>query len=167
MGADLLERLGRRGKLTITVEDGTIFVRLVAPGPYVGGRCTIDKADLFENCRLGAKTWEGEGADLAALLVECAEATRPPEHDIEYLRSLMESRRQSRVHGPPLPTYQRWSGWRPGIDRWLHTYSHAREYLGGYLHYGLAEEAKFEAERRADEEHRRTQRQFATKAVLG
>lgn len=158
----LMDRLGRRGKMTVTVTDGSFDVRLDAPGPFVNGRSTTDKADLFSHLRLGAKDWHGEGPDLAALLVECDEASRPRTNDVDSLRWLMERRQDTRTCGPPLPTYQRRHGWRPGMGRWLSTYSHAHEYLAGYLHYGLAEEQKFEAERRESEvglarhvEHRR------------
>lgn len=166
-GDYLLDRLGRRGTLTITVSDGQYEVRLDTPGPYgVGGRCTIDKGDLFEHCHLGAKGWRGEGPDLAALLTECDEASRPRSHEIGELRWSMERRRETRTHGPELPTYRRWDGWRPPVTQpWLRTSNHAYEYLGGYLR-DLQEEREFDAEQRASQERRRTQRQFATKRAL-
>lgn len=128
----LLNRLGRRGKLTITIENGSFDVRLDAPGPYVGGWCTTDKADLFSHCRLGAQDWHGEGPDLASLLAECDEQSRPQSNSPDDLRRAIERRRDTRTLGPPLPSYRRWYGWRPGIERWLRTFSHAHEYLDGY-----------------------------------
>lgn len=149
----LLDRLGRRGKLTITVEDGLFDVRLVAPGPYVGGWSTTDKADLFEHCRLGAKSWHGEGLDLAGLLLMCEMESRPDTHGVDDLVWLIEHRRHTRTAGPPLPSYMRWHGWRPGQERWLRTSSHAHEYLAGYER-DLRTEQEFNAER-ADAERRR------------
>lgn len=150
MSSTLFDRLGRRGTLTITVEDGTFDVRLVTPGPYVGGRATTDKADLFSYCRLGAKDWHGEGRDLAALLAQCAEESRPPFHDIDGLRWSMSRRRESRTYGPPLPDYRKWHGWRPGDGRWLRVSTHAAEYLARY-HADRAIERDHEAAQRASE----------------
>lgn len=145
-GLQVLDRLGRRGALTITVEDGNFDVQFKSPGPF--GRlswCTTDKADLFTHCRLGSKNWHGEGPDLDALLTECEEATRPEHRDVDDLRWEIESRRESRTLGPPLPTYMRWHGWRHGEERWLRTSIAAREYVGGYVR-DLEAEAKFNAE---------------------
>jgi hypothetical protein len=142
------DRLGRRGKLAITAEDGVFTVRLVAPGPYVGGWCTSDKGDLFEHCHLGAKDWHGEGSDLAALLVECDEQSRPRPNGPDDLRFAIEYRRSTRTCGPPLPSYRRWYGWAPGHERWLRTSSHQYEYLDGYLR-DLKGEIVFEEEQAA------------------
>ena len=130
-----LHRLRRRGTLTITTQGDTIEVRFKALGPYGGrGWCTTDTVDLFQHCRLGAKDWHGEGLDLAALLAECEEATRPEQRDVDSLAWAIERRRESRVYGPPLPSWTgSMYGWRPGQERWLRTSSHAHEYLAGYL----------------------------------
>lgn len=162
---DVLDRLRRRGELTITATDSGYDVRLVTPGPYVRGRATIDRADLFSHLRLGAKDWHGEGLDLAALLVECDEASRPSYTDIDSLRWWMTHRRDTRTCGPPLPTYMRWRGWSPGTERWLRTSSHANEYLDGYQR-DRETERQFEAEQAVSAALRRSRRQFATKAVL-
>lgn len=138
MSNEIMARLGRRGVLTVTVEDGRYEVTLKAHGPWVGGRCTTDKHDLFEHCRLGAKNWHGDGPDLDALLVTCEIESRPDTHDIDDLAWKIERRRDSRTHGPPLPSFNRWAGrraeggWRPGEERWLRTSDHKYEYLGGY-----------------------------------
>lgn len=151
--ARLLDRLSRRGELTIQAKDGALDVRLVIPGPYVRGSCSTDKADLFEHCHLGAKDWHGEGDDLAALLAACEDESRPRAREVDDLVWEIEWRRDSRTHGPPLPTYQRWRGWTPGHDRWLRTSSHAFEYLGGFER-DLRAEQDFEDERAADRARR-------------
>lgn len=139
-------RLSRRGSLSIEAFDGHFDVRFQAPGPALGrGWCTLDEADLWEHCHFGAASWRGDGLDLDALVVECEEATRPRRADVEDLRHKIEYRRNSRTHGPPLPDYMRWNGWRPGGGRWLRTSAHQHEYLGGYLR-DLSEERKFDRE---------------------
>lgn len=145
---DVVDRLGRRGVLTIKVEDGTFDVRLATRGPYGHlAWCSTDKADLFEHCHLGATNWHGEGADLAELLVTCEEESRPRREDVAGLIWSIEHRRDTRTLGPPLPSYDRWRGWRPGQDRWLRTSSHAREYLDGYRR-----DLNVELERTAEEQ---------------
>jgi hypothetical protein len=141
----ILDRLSRRGSLTIDVKDGTATVRFTAPGPYRDrGWCTSDEADFWSHLRLGATHWNGEGTDLGALLTECENATRPPYEDADSLRSKIEHRRETRTTGPPLPTYGRGRpGWRPGIGRWLTT-THTNEYLGGYLRDLTAERTRIE-----------------------
>jgi len=144
--ADVLLRLSRRGQVTIEADDGDYTVTFKAPGPYRGRAwCTTDEADLYEHCHLGAKDWRGEGRELASLLAECEEATRPRSRPVVDLVWEIERRRTTRTLGPPLPSYIRWDGWRPGQERWLRTSSHASEYLGGYLRYVEAER-KFEDE---------------------
>lgn len=136
VSTELMDRLGRRGVLTVTVEDGSFEVTLKVHGPWVGGRCTTDKHDLFDHCRLGAKNWHGEGPDFDALLVLCEMESRPDTHEIGDLAWRIERRRNSRTHGPPLPSYVRFyggPGWRPGVERWLRTSDHKHEYLVGYL----------------------------------
>lgn len=141
-----LNRLSRRGKLTITAADGHYQLHLKAPGPYLGRAwCTSDEADFWQHCHLGATTWYGEGPDLDVLLAECEEVSRPRYRDVDDLRWEIERRRESRTLGPPLPSFIRWNGWRPGDERWLRTFSHAREYLGGYER-DLEVERKFETE---------------------
>lgn len=145
---DLLVRLSRRGRLTIVAEDGRYAVSFDAPGPYQGRAwCTLDEADLWSRCGLGASNWHGEGSDLAALLVECEQASRPQSFDVDALVGQIERRRESRTSGPPLPSYRRWDGWRPGSERWLTAPSHIVEYLGGYLR-DLEVERAFEDEQR-------------------
>ena len=146
MPEQVLDRLGRRGTVTMTVHDGVIDLRFKAPGPYRGRAwCTTDEADLYEHCRLGAKDWHGEGSDLSALVVECEESTRPEHRDVNELVWSVKRRRDSRVYGPPLPYWtSSLYGWRPGQERWLRTFSHAHEYLGGYLRYVEAESADYE-----------------------
>lgn len=144
----MIERLSRRGTLTITAEHGTYDVSFKAPGPYQGRAwCTQDEGDLWEHCHLGATNWHGEGADLGALLIECEEASRPRLRDLDDLRAAITYRRATRTCGPPLPSYMRWKGWRPGEGRWLRTSSHAYEYLGGYER-DLKIEREFKSERR-------------------
>lgn len=145
--SDLLDRLSRRGTLSITAEDGSYDVTFKAHGPWLYGRCTTDKHDLFDHCRLGAKNWHGEGPDLDVLLLTCEMESRPDNHDIDELVWRIECRRNSRTCGPPLPHYQRWLGWHPGEERWLRTFSHEREYRAGYLR-DVEEERRFEAEQR-------------------
>lgn len=129
----VLDRLSRRGKLTIAARDGRYDVRLQAPGPYLGRSwCTTDESDYWQHCHLGAASWHGEGSDLDALLVDCEETTRPRYREVNDLRWDIECRRESRTLGPPLPSYVRWHGWRPSDERWLRTSGHAYEYLGGY-----------------------------------
>lgn len=147
----LLDRLGRRGVLTITVEDGVFDVRLAVRRPSR----TIDAADLDHHCRFGPSDWHGEGADVEALLAACDEASRPARMSVDDIVWNVELRRSSRTHGPPLPSYRRWHGWRPGHDRWLRTSSHAWEYLAGY-------ERDLRVERQFDEE----QRQAAIRRTL-
>lgn len=142
-----LDRLGRRGILTIVAEDGSYDVRLKAPGPYgKNGSCTTDKADLYEYVHLGASSWQGEGSDLDALLLLCEIETRPRTREIDDLRWDIEYRRNSRTHGPPLPSYRKWHGWSPGDERWLRTSAHKYEYLDGYLRRDLVAEKTFLAE---------------------
>lgn len=137
---DILNRLSRRGILTITAEDGMYEVRFKAPGPYGNrGWCSTDEADLFQYCHLGASDWRGEGADLAELIHVCFVESAPRERVIDDLVWDIEQRRNSRTYGPPLPTYRRWYGWTPGQERWLRTAWHGGEYLGGYRR-DLAEE---------------------------
>lgn len=144
---DLLDRLSRRGRVTMTLQDGTIDLHFKAPGPYRGRAwCTADEGDLYEWCRLGAKDWHGEGSDLAALLADCDGATRPQHRTVDELVWAIEHRRDTRTYGPPLPTYRRWHGWSPGEGRWLRTSSHKNEYLAGYLHYGIKAAQEFETE---------------------
>lgn len=148
----LFDRLGRRGKLTITVEDGNFDVRLVTRGPYGHmAWCPSDKADWWGHVRLGATDWHGDGPDLGRLLTECEEASRPPWWDVDDLRAAIDRRRETRTHGPALPSYRRWHGWRPAVgERWLRASSHATEYLAGYLR-DVEEERQFNAEARARE----------------
>lgn len=150
----LLDRLSRRGVLTITAEDGSFEVTFKAHGPWINGRCTTDKHDLFDHCRLGAKNWHGDSFDLAALLVLCEMETRPDNNDIDDLAWKIQRRRNSRTYGPPLPTYMRWDGWSPGIERWLRTSDHKHEYRGGYER-DLVAERKFDAEQAASEARRK------------
>lgn len=148
MTTQLLDRLSRRGKLTVSADDGDYEVHLKAPGPYNGRSwCTSDEADFWSHCHLGASDWRGGGPDLEALLTECEEATRPRYRDVDDLRWAIETRRESRTLGPPLPSFRKWHGWRPGDEWWLRSSSHATEYLAGYLHYDLDGERKFNAER--------------------
>lgn len=169
----MLDRLGRRGKLTITVEDGTVNVRLHAPGPYRHGSAPTWLADLYQHCRLGAQSWVGEGTDLGELLTECDEASRPDHHDVDELRWKMECRTLTRTHGPPLPWYRRWHGWHPGAERWLSCYSHASEYVLRYL-ADLGSEREVEQVRVDGERARRqavadraARHRFAVKRYLG
>lgn len=149
-----LNRLSRRGTVTIVAKDGTFDVTLKTPGPYRGrGSCSTDEADFWDYLHLGATNWRGSGADLDALLACCEEETRPRWRDIDDLVWAIESRRDTRTTGPPLPSYRRWHGWSPGIGRWLRTHSHAYEYLAGYER-DRRDERKFEAERAADEARR-------------
>lgn len=142
-----LDRLTRRGMLTITANDGNYDLRFKAPGPYQGRSwCTTDESDFWSHCRLGASDWQGEGTDLDALITECEETTRPQHRDVDDLRWAIETRRNARTNGPPLPSYQPWHGWHPGVERWLRTSSHATEYLAGYLR-DLEGERTFDAER--------------------
>ncbi len=153
--ADPTGRLSRRGTLTITARDGIYAVRFKAPGPYQGRAwCTTDEGDLWEHCHLGASDWHGEGTDLPALLVECEEATRPRYRDADEMRSAIDYRRATRTLGPPLPSYMRWHGWRPGMERWLRTSSHAYEYQGGYLR-DLNIEREFNEQQEASRERRK------------
>lgn len=126
----LLDRLSRRGVLTITADDGTFQVRIkIRRHPR-----TIDVADLFEWCHLGASDWSGEGTDLAELLAACEGQSRPAFHDVDGLVVSIEQRRASRTYGPPLPTFiPVRGGWVPGHGRWLRVGDHAREYLAGHL----------------------------------
>lgn len=162
---EIMDRLGRRGVLTVTAQDGSYELTFKAHGPWIGGRCTTDKHDLFEHCRLGAKNWHGEGSDLDALLVLCEMESRPDTHDIDDLVWSIERRRDSRTCGPPLPTYMRWHGWRPGDERWLRTFSHANEYLAGYLR-DIDEQRKFDAERAVAAARRNAAERRRVKAVL-
>jgi hypothetical protein len=131
----VLDRLSRRGNVTIKAEDGTYAVTLAAPGPYRGRAwCTSDEADLYEHCRFGAKSWHGEGNVLGELLATCETESRPERRHVDDIVWAVQTRRSSRTYGPPLPTYLEWRGWRPGQDRWLRTFSHAHEYLLGYMH---------------------------------
>jgi hypothetical protein len=141
-----LGRLSRRGKVTITAEDGSYEVSFKASGPYRGrGWCTIDEADLWNHCHLGATNWHGEGTDVRALIATCEEETRPRQRDVDDLVWEIEYRRHSRTHGPPLPSYRRWHGWRPETERWLRTFSHQHEHLGGYER-DVKEAQQFEAD---------------------
>lgn len=133
---DLLDRLSRRGILTITAYDRRFDVRLEVRHP----RQTVDTADLFEACHLGAHHWRGDGDDLHQLLTTCEEQSRPRHRDIDELRWEIDYRRNTRTYGPPLPSWISWRGWRPGTGRWLRTFSHAHEWLGHHL-------AALEAER--------------------
>lgn len=162
-----LDRLSRRGKLTINATDGCFEVNFKAPGPYRGRSwCTTDEADLYEHCHLGATDWQGDGPDLTSLIIECEEATRPRERDVDDLVWAIENRRDSRTYGPPLPSYMRWHGWRPGQGRrWLRTFSHQSEYLAGYLR-DLKTEREFNAERREAEIRRTHRRRLHTRDVL-
>lgn len=172
---EILNRLGRRGDLTITAKDGSFDVSFKAPGPYQGrGWCTTDESDFWSHCRLGASDWHHEGPDLDALVTECEEMTRPQYLDVDDLRFRVEQRRDSRTSGPPLPSYRRWHGWSPGIDRWLRTSDHAHEYLAGYLRDLNAErtfnaERASAAERRANDElrHRRFRAGVPTESAEG
>lgn len=129
----LIDRLSRRGKLTIEAEDGRYDVHFTAP--FVS---LIETHDLFEHCRLGAHNWHGEGDDIDALLVTCEIETRPDTRDVDELRWAIERRRETRTAGPPLPTFFKYGGknmgptWRPGPERWLRTSDHKYEYLDGY-----------------------------------
>lgn len=149
----LIDRLSRRGKLTIVAVDGEFKVELDTPGPYGGrGSCTTDKADYWSHCDLGAPSHHDEGDNLDELLENCELATRPHYRDVDELRGAIELRRESRTYGPPLPSYMRWGWgggldpWRPGQERWLRTSSHAHEYLDGYAR-DIADEKALEAER--------------------
>lgn len=159
---DLLDRLGRRGTLTITVKDGVYDVRLKTPGPY-GGRswCTTDEADFWGHLHLGARDWHGDGRDLDALLATCDEESRPRWRTVDDLVWGVTYRRRTRTLGPPLPSYRRWAGWRPGMERWLRTSSHAHEYLVGYER-DLMEERRFLAEQ-AEYADRTTARSSASR----
>lgn len=159
-----IDRLSRRGVLKITAEDCSYEVTFKAHGPWLGG-CTTDKHDLYQHCYLGAKNWHGEGADLVALVAECEEATRPRHRDVDELVYAIEARRDSRTHGPPLPTYQRWNGWRPGVERWLRTSSHAQEYVGGYLR-DLEIEREFIVERKTMEARAKVRERASVRSVL-
>lgn len=147
---DVLDRLSRRGVLTITGESGAFDVAFKVPW----GQRTTDKSDLIEHCHLGAKDWYGEGDDLAVLLAECEEASRPQHRDVDELVWSIERRRDTRTCGPPLPNYQRWRGWRPGHERWLRTLSHQHEYLTGYLR-DIEIEQQFEDENLRRQRHTR------------
>jgi hypothetical protein len=163
----LLDRLSRRGVLTITAEDGSFDVTFKAHGPWIGGRCTTDKHDLFDHLRLGAKNWQGDGPDFAAQLVLCEMETRPDNHEIDDLAWKIERRRDSRTHGPPLPSYIGWyrGGWRPGDERWLRTSDHKYEYIVGYLRQ-VETARKDQIERHQAEVRRRVAERRRVKKVL-
>ncbi len=154
------DRLSRRGTLTITAKDGVYAVTFKASGPYRGRAwCTTDEADLWEHCHLGASDWHDEGNDLAALLTECEQVTRPRERSVNELAWAITCRRASRVYGPPLPSYMRWRGWNPGHDRWLRTFAHSHEYLAGYLR-----DVEIEREFDTEQTHARERRRVASNA---
>lgn len=152
-----MDRLSRRGKFSVTANDGVYEARLKAHGPYHGRSwCTTDEGDLYEHLHLGATDWHGTGADLGALLASCEEESRPRWRDIDELVWSIKYRRDTRTTGPPLPSYRRWYGWSPGIGRWLRTSSHAHEYLKGYER-DLRIEREFVEERKVQEARRQRQ----------
>lgn len=128
----LIDRLRRRGRLTITSRGDHTEVLFDA----LFGPRTVDMADVFDRCRLGARSWAGKGDDLLELLATCEAASRPRTVSPDEIRVEVQSRRDTRTYGPPLPSYARGFHWRwqPGHDRWLRASSHATEYLNIYLH---------------------------------
>lgn len=155
----VLDRLSRRGQLTVVARDGKVDVRL-EPLDAFRSR-TTDVADVQEHERLFAKPYRGSGTSLDALLVECEEESRPPRHDVEMIVWLFRRRRAERVYGPPLPSWISWRGWRPGVERWLRTFDHAHEYQAHYRRdvWSAAEDRwRSEQSRRRSEERRRAAR---------
>lgn len=161
----VIDRLSRRGRLTISAHRGCIEVHLEPLDSFQSR--TVDVADVQEHERLYAKPYRGQGTDLEALLVECEEHSRPPSNDVETIRYLFQRRRATRVYGPPLPTWISWRGWRPGTGRWLRTYDHAHEYQAHYRRdVWMAAENRWrteQAERRYEERRRAQQAHLVTK----
>lgn len=166
-----LDRLSRRGVLTIVAKDGNCKVRFESLAPFFGyASCSTDIADLYEHCHLGASSWQGEGPNLDELLDECEDATRPRTRDVDDLRWEIANRRNSRTHGPPLPDFRR-SGrhldlrWHPGHELWLRTSDHKYEYLDGYLR-DLETERKTIADQAASDAWRAQRERDRVRRVL-